>query len=226
MPEIKPDLSDKTRCVSVHWTLPVQCVLPPTHREDHEAWHPHTGNRMRYCRTMGAWRTEELHHGEWHDLKIPPPGGYCGDPRPGRSGVSCTQQYGHGPGSWTHTATVDGCRHTWNTPIPRELTGAQLREDVRGLRAAVYRLSRELEAAEAKLDALGIAPESTAPDREYGIRVPADGDNPKEVIDTMPSRREADRCLARYRDCWPDAVLVERPVWRGGWKPAQDGGTA
>ena len=74
MPEIKPDLSDESRCVSVHWSLPVQCVLPCTHRENwHEAWDPETGNRLRYRCGFGIFRTEELRHGEWTALFIPPP---------------------------------------------------------------------------------------------------------------------------------------------------------
>jgi hypothetical protein len=74
MPEIKPDLSEWSRCISVHWSLPVQCVLPCTHRENwHEAWHPGTGNRIRYRRSMGVYATEDFHHDAWHDLEIPPP---------------------------------------------------------------------------------------------------------------------------------------------------------
>lgn len=65
-----PDLSDTSRCVSAHWSLPVQCVLPRTHRENwHEAWHPETGNRLRY--RYGTRATQELHHGEWHDVELP-----------------------------------------------------------------------------------------------------------------------------------------------------------
>jgi hypothetical protein len=74
MPEITPDLSDRSRCISVHWSLPVQCVLPRTHRENwHEAWDPETGNRLRYRRSFGIFRTEELRNGEWTALFIPPP---------------------------------------------------------------------------------------------------------------------------------------------------------
>lgn len=74
MPEIQPDLSDQSRCISVHWSLPVQCVLPSTHRENwHEAWHPQSGNRIRYRRTLGIYRTEELRDGGGHTLEIPPP---------------------------------------------------------------------------------------------------------------------------------------------------------
>lgn len=72
MPEITPDLSDKGRCISVHWTLPVQCVLPRSHRENwHETWDPETGNRLRY--RYGIYRTEELRNDEWAALFIPPP---------------------------------------------------------------------------------------------------------------------------------------------------------
>lgn len=64
---------DDNRCESTHWSLPVQCVLPSSHRENwHEAWHPETGNRLRY-RYPGSL-TEELHHGEWHPLFLPKPG--------------------------------------------------------------------------------------------------------------------------------------------------------
>lgn len=147
MPEIKPDLTDKSRCVSVHWNLPVQCVLPAGHHENwHEAWHPQTGNRMRYCRSMGVYASEELHHGAWHDLEIPPPGGYCNDQHSHQPHVRCTQQYGH-QFSWNHTATVDGCRYTWNTPPLRDLTPAQLGSDVKQLRGMAYGLAAQLEQA-------------------------------------------------------------------------------
>lgn len=135
MPEIKPDLSDKARCVSVHWSLPVQCVLPSSHRENwHEAWHPENGNRIRYRRSFGNFVTEDLHHGEWHDLQIPPPGGFCGLPRHDRADVRCTERYGHG---WTHRAVVDGVRHTWNTLPPKGLSVDQLTRDVEQLRGMV-----------------------------------------------------------------------------------------
>lgn len=69
-----PDLSDESRCVSTHWSLPVQCVLPRSHRENwHEAWHPETGNRLRYRYTIRA--TEQLHHGDWHNVEVPAPRG-------------------------------------------------------------------------------------------------------------------------------------------------------
>ncbi|MEU3826514.1 hypothetical protein AB0F36_14515 [Streptomyces sp. NPDC029080] len=130
MPEILPDLNDETRCVSVHWNLPLQCVLPRSHRENwHEAWHPQTGNRLRYRRS-GDYRTEDLHHGEWHHLEIPPPGGFCND-NSTYPHVRCTGQYGHG---WNHRAVVDGCTYSWNTPIPKDLTVDQLTRDVKQLR--------------------------------------------------------------------------------------------
>jgi hypothetical protein len=72
MSDHSPDQSDPSRCISVHWSLPVQCVLPRAHRENwHEAWHPETGNRLRY--RYSARATEELHHGGWHALNIPGP---------------------------------------------------------------------------------------------------------------------------------------------------------
>lgn len=135
MPEITPDPSDRSRCVSVHWNLPVQCVLPSGHRENwHEAWHPQTRNRLRYRRS-GVFRTEELHDG-WHDLEIPPPGGFCNDQfistfRDPAPTVRCTEQYGHG---WNHCAIVDGCTYRWNTPIPKDLTIDQVTQDVKQLR--------------------------------------------------------------------------------------------
>ncbi|MEU9444602.1 hypothetical protein AB0D42_27725 [Streptomyces sp. NPDC048304] len=145
MPEILPDLTDKSRCISVHWNLPVQCVLPRSHRENwHEAWHPQTGNRLRYRRS-GEYRTEELHHGEWHDLEIPPPGGFCND-NSTYPNVHCTGQYGHG---WNHRAVVDGCTYSWNTPVPRDLTVDQLTQDVkqlRGMLVAAHSRIAELEA--------------------------------------------------------------------------------
>ncbi|WP_030670519.1 hypothetical protein [Streptomyces rimosus] len=147
MPEIKPDRSDKSRCISVHWNLPVQCVLPASHRENwHEAWHPQTGNRMRYRRSMGVYATEELHHGAWHDLEIPPPGGHCNDQHSHQPHVRCTQQYGH-RFSWSHTATVDGCRYTWNTPPLKGLTPDQLDSDVKQLRGMAYELAAQSEQA-------------------------------------------------------------------------------
>ena len=62
---IQADLSDRNRCTVAHWELPVQCVLPPTHRDDHEAWHPESGNRIRFCGESVHPYTEELRHGEW-----------------------------------------------------------------------------------------------------------------------------------------------------------------
>lgn len=58
---------DPSRCVSTHWSLPVQCVLKRTHRENwHESWHPESGNRIRYRATVQL--TQESRDGEWHDL--------------------------------------------------------------------------------------------------------------------------------------------------------------
>lgn len=68
---IQPDLSDRNRCVVTHWELPVQCVLAPTHRDDHEAWHPESGNRIRFCGESVRPYTEELYHGEWTRLYEP-----------------------------------------------------------------------------------------------------------------------------------------------------------
>lgn len=141
MPEITPNLTDKNRCVSVHWNLPVQCVLPSSHRENwHEAWHPQTGNRLRYRRSMGSYVTEELNSG-WHDLQIPPPGGYCND-NSTYAHVLCTEQYGHG---WNHRAVVDGCTYSWNTPLPKQITPYQLGEDVRQLRGLIVKQAAEID---------------------------------------------------------------------------------
>lgn len=134
MPEIRPDLSDESRCVSVHWNLPVQCVLPRGHRENwHEAWHPESGNRLRYRRS-GVFASEDLHHGGWHDLQIPPPNGFCNDSFPGKPEARCTDRYGHG---WNHQVVFEGCRYSWNTRIPKGLTGDQLTRDVQQLRGMV-----------------------------------------------------------------------------------------
>lgn len=151
MPEIKPDLSDTNRCPSVHWNLPVQCALPAGHWVNwHEAWHPQTGNRIRYRRSMGLYRTNELRNGAWHDLEIPPPGGYCNDQRRDvEPTVRCTEPAGHG---WNHVAVVDGCRHSWNTPLPKALDAAQLGYDVQLLRSLVVQLTGELTEANTKLE--------------------------------------------------------------------------
>ncbi|MDX3027874.1 hypothetical protein [Streptomyces scabiei] len=149
MPEIKADQTDPNRCISVHWNLPVQCVLPSSHRENwHEAWHPQTGNRMRYRRSYGNFATEDLHHGEWHDLQIPPPGGFCNDQHSSQPDVRCTEQYGHG---WNHVARVNGCRYSWNTPIPRGLTVDQLARDVKQLRGAIVAAHSRIALLEAEL---------------------------------------------------------------------------
>ena len=145
MPEITPDLSDKSRCVSVHWILPVQCVLPRGHRENwHEAWHPENGNRLRYRRS-GAYHTNDLHHGEWHDLQIPPPNGFCNEYYPGKPEVRCTDQYGHG---WNHQVVFEGCRYSWNTRIPSGLTVDQLTCDVRQLRGQLVGAHTRIERLE------------------------------------------------------------------------------
>lgn len=144
---VRPDRSDESRCISVHWSVPVQCVLPVGHRENwHEAWHPKSRNRLRYRRSMGGYHTEELHHGEWHDLQLPPPGGFCGLLRSDSPTISCTEQYGHG---WTHRAKVDGVQHTWNTVPASGLSVDQLTRDVtqlRGMVVAAHVRIAELEA--------------------------------------------------------------------------------
>jgi hypothetical protein len=171
MPEIAPDLKDESRCVSVHWTLPVQCVLPRGHRENwHEAWHPQTGNRLRYQRSMGGYCTEDLHHGEWHDLEIPPPGGLCNDQHGSYPNVRCTGQYGHG---WNHRAIVDGCTYSWNTPIPKGLTVDQLTRDVKQLRGMLVAAHSHIADSET---AAAVAAQGALP-------VPV-GDQPQPLDDT------------------------------------------
>lgn len=168
MPEIKPDLSDPNRCVSVHWNLPVQCVLPSSHRENwHEAWHPQTSNRIRYRRSMGGYATEELNDG-WRDLQIPPPGGHCNDQHSSYPNVRCAQAYGHG---WYHTATVDGCRYSWNTPVPKGLDAYQLASDVKQLRGLVVQLTSELARVETEIQAA--IDRSRDHERELGTSEPA-----------------------------------------------------
>jgi len=72
--EITPDLSDESRCISVHWSFPIQCDLPRSHRENwHEVWSPETGDRIRYRRAFGVFRTEEQRGGVWVPLDVPPP---------------------------------------------------------------------------------------------------------------------------------------------------------
>jgi hypothetical protein len=140
MPEITPDRSDESRCISVHWSLPVQCVLPRAHRDNwHEAWHPKSGNRMRYRHTTGS--TEQLLNGTWTSLEIPPPGGYCNEQNPSNPKAFCDDRAGH---SWMHRVVYDGCTYTWNSAPGRPASAEQLAEDVRSLRAQVAELTAEL----------------------------------------------------------------------------------
>jgi hypothetical protein len=138
MSAITPDLSDDSRCISVHWSLPVQCVLSRTHRANwHEAWHPKSGNRMRYRHPGGS--TEQLLNGAWVSLEIPPPGGYCNEQNPSNPKAFCDDRAGH---SWMHRVVYDGCTYTWGTARPRPAGVEQLTEDVRTLRARVAELER------------------------------------------------------------------------------------
>lgn len=152
MPEITPDLSDTSRCVSVHWSLPVQCVLPRTHADIwHEAWHPQSGNRIRYRRAMGVFVTEDHHDSAWHDLAIPAPGAVCGEPHSSKPGVFCQLEHGKdglNENRWNHVAVVDGCRHSWNTPHAKALTVEQLTVDVGTLRAGIEELHAALTQSE------------------------------------------------------------------------------
>ncbi|WP_394436174.1 hypothetical protein [Streptomyces sp. SGAir0957] len=70
------------------------------------------------------------------------------------------------------------------------------------------------------------AAEGARPEREqvveYGIRVPAIR-WPKDgvLLDGGTfDRADQESRLARYRDCWPNAELVQRTVRRGEWKEA------
>jgi hypothetical protein len=126
----------------VHWSIPVQCELPPSHWEDHETTHPETGARLQYCRTGGAWRTLELRDGQWHRLEIPPPGGYCGQPDPDRPDVTCTWQYGHRLAQ-AHAAYVDGVWHQWPTLLPEPERRAGL-DDAQLLRGLVFDQAAEI----------------------------------------------------------------------------------
>lgn len=74
MKEIQPDMSNANRCISVHWSLPTQCERDRTHFDFwHWARHPDSGAAIRYRRTLGVYRTEELRDGQWHALPIPAP---------------------------------------------------------------------------------------------------------------------------------------------------------
>ncbi|MCP9209521.1 hypothetical protein [Streptomyces cucumeris] len=67
------------------------------------------------------------------------------------------------------------------------------------------------------------APGEWATVTEYGIRAPGTNWPEDEVLldgDTFSHEDQVER-LERVRDCWPDAVLVQRTVRRGGWKEAE-----
>lgn len=64
--------------------------------------------------------------------------------------------------------------------------------------------------------------EQRAPDAtEYGIRIP-NGD--VLMSGSALDRQEQEARLARYRDTWPEAVLVQRPVAHGGWEAVDTAG--
>ncbi|MFI0718882.1 hypothetical protein [Streptomyces sp. NPDC021224] len=158
MPEITPDLSDPNRCVVVHWVLPVQCVLPSSHREDHEAWHPQSSNRIKFCGESVAPSTHELHDGAWHLLDLPRPGAVvCGEPYSRKPDVTCQEEHGADGSRWQHRALVDGCLYSWSTPHARPVTPQQLDHEVRALRARVADLEQQRAAvAEARAAALAV----------------------------------------------------------------------
>jgi hypothetical protein len=59
-------------CASVHWDLPVECVLPRTHRENwHVGANPLTGSWFRYRYPIRS--THELVDGRWVDRTEPKP---------------------------------------------------------------------------------------------------------------------------------------------------------
>ncbi len=61
--------------------------------------------------------------------------------------------------------------------------------------------------------------EQRAPDAiEYGIRIP-NGD--VLMSGSALDRQEQEERLTRYRDTWPQAVLVQRAVTHGDWAPAE-----
>lgn len=161
MPEITPDLSDASRCVSVHWSLPVQCVLPRTHANVwHEAWHPQSGNRIRYRRAMGVFVTEDHHDSAWHDLAIPGPGAVCGEPHSCRPGVFCQLEHGKdglNENRWNHFSFTNGCRYSWNTPQPKALSVEQLTADIGALRTEVEELHAALTQSEHELTGARLA---------------------------------------------------------------------
>lgn len=53
---------------------------------------------------------------------------------------------------------------------------------------------------------------------EFGIRL---GDGTVLVDGAAGDRREQEARLARYRDTWPEAELVRRPVFHGEWSSAE-----
>ena len=151
MPEIHPDLSDTSRCVSVHWSLPAQCVMPRTHRANwHETWHPQTGNRIRYRRSCGTYATDELSDGEWHDLALPAPGDICVAPHSSKPGIFCQEPGDH---QWMHRAIVDGCTHTWNL-LNRGMTPGQIQQDMADFRRLADEQAAEIELLHARLEAV------------------------------------------------------------------------
>jgi hypothetical protein len=188
MPEIKPDLTDQSRCISVHWSLPVQCVLPCTHRENwHEAWHPQSRNRIRYRRTLGVFRTEELRDGDWRDLEIPPPGEVCAEPHSQWATIFCQHPRSHNETTWTHRAVVNGCTYTWNTGLPK-LTPEQMAQDLSRVRAL---------AAEQLGRVLGLAEEMEARAARILDRDPVEnGISAGEVYEAEVERAVAGRILA------------------------------
>lgn len=79
-------------------------------------------------------------------------------------------------------------------------------------RTAVGDLLAELAAVRAERDE---ARARVADAIEYGIRIP-DG----SVLSPTTSLAEEQARLERYRDTWPEAVLVQRPVFHGEWTEA------
>lgn len=139
MPEITPDTSDPKRCISVHWSLPVQCKLPAPHRENwHETTQPKTWAQLRYRRSMGTYATEVSGDNGWEPLDIPAP-----------------QQDGS-PGARLERATADlaayrGANASWNRIVVAHIAEALASGDD-DRHAHAIRLAQSLDEAGLNVD--------------------------------------------------------------------------
>ncbi|MGW6531385.1 hypothetical protein [Streptomyces venezuelae] len=84
----------------------------------------------------------------------------------------------------------------WENPLPVPEWVAVVREAADGVRPP---------GAEREADAV-----------QYGIRIPDGSVLNGDVTD----RADQEARLARYRDCWPEAVIVQRRVRHGAWTEA------